>query len=240
MMAALDLYDCPSRQDEIGFDSSGWANPVPAIVQRVERPSDDPSNFLDRYGVYSWLVEVTLQEENTKARTKRFTSEDGAVVEIEPGGDAAEEYYALPELLEGVKERLGVGVKHLGKALGVERPTIYAWLKGEQQPQPKRWARIRALVELADYWEGMCSQPLSRKIFVPVASGKSAMDLLSADQLNVPEIKELLQRLATDEMEHSARLKSKGVTMRERMKKKGVKPLPEEVVDQTLRDFSKR
>lgn len=236
MMAALDLYDCPSRQDEIGFDSSGWANPVPAIVQTVERPSDDPANFLDRYGVYSWLVEVTLKEANKRDRTKRFTSEDGAVLEIESA--EAQRDASLPEVLGMIRVRLGIGIKHLAAALGVERPTVYAWMKGEQQPQSKRWERIQALAELAEYWESLCSQPLSRRIFNPIASGKSAMQLLSAEQLDLTEIKESLQHLASDEMNRSARLKAKAVAMRERMKKKGVEPLPENVVDQTLGDFA--
>lgn len=65
------------------------------------------------------------------------------------------------------------------------------------------------------------------------------MDLLSADTLDIPKIKEALKSLATDENDRSTRLREKAVAMREKMKAKGVKPLPAEVVEQTMRNLSR-
>ena len=65
------------------------------------------------------------------------------------------------------------------------------------------------------------------------------MDLLSAETLDVPKIKELLKSLAIDENDRSARLRGKAVAMRERMKAKGAKPLPVEIVEQSMRNLSR-
>jgi hypothetical protein len=121
--------------------------------------------------------------------------------------------------------------------MGVERPTVYAWSKGERLPQPKRWERIQLLLELADHWHGLSRYPLSRRIFVPVEDGRSVMDLLSAEMPDAARIKQVLTSLAVDENDRSARLRSKAVAMRERMKAKGAKPLSEEIVDQSMRSL---
>ncbi len=233
-MIALDLYDILVRSDDpMMCEHLGWALTPPAIVEVVE----DPWNHRDLNEAYRWNLEVTLEEADADTLIERYASENGAVVEI--GSYAADpaDGASLPDKLDRIKSRLGIGMKHLAAALGVERPTVYAWVKGTRAPQPKRWERTQSLLELSDHWQELSRHPLSRRIFVPAESGQSVMDLLSAETLDRPKIKEVLKSLATDENDRSARLRGKADAMRERMKAKGAKPLPNDVVDQSMRSL---
>jgi transcriptional regulator with XRE-family HTH domain len=235
-MTAFDLYDFPVRQDDpTMWGQSGWLSSPPPIVQIVE----DPWNHRDLNDAYGWMLEITLDEADAGTLIERYASANGSVVAIDLHTSDLADGNSLAEKLDRIKSHLGIGMKHLAAALGVERPTVYAWVKGTRAPQPKRWDRIQSLLELADHWQELSSHPLSRRIFVPTESGQSVMDLLSAETLDAPKIKEVLKSLAIDENDRSARLRGKAVAMRERMKAKGVKPLPAEVVEQTMRNLSR-
>lgn len=235
-MTAFDLHDFPVRQDDpTMWGQSSWLSSPPPIVQIVE----DPWNPRDLNDAYGWMLEITLDEADAGTLIERYASANGAVVAIDPHAADLADGNSLPKKLDRIKSHLGLGMKHLAAALGVERPTVYAWVKGTRAPQPKRWDRIQSLLELADHWQELSHHPLSRRIFVPSESGQSVMDLLSAETLDVPKIKELLKSLAIDENDRSARLRGKAVAMRERMKAKGAKPLPVEIVEQSMRNLSR-
>ena len=241
-MSTFDLYDFPVRQDDPAvWEQFRWASSPVAIVQVVEPPAEDPWNHRHLMDAYPWILEITLDEADAGIQLKRFASQGGAIVETDRDESVpadSEKGTSLPEKLEYIRANLGIGMKYLAAALNVKRPTAYAWIKGERLPQPKRWERVRSLAELADYWLEMSRHPLSRRIFVPTKSGVSVMDLLAAEALDIPRIKDALKNLATDEDARSARLKEKAVAMRERMKAKGAKPLSDEVVEQTMRSFA--
>lgn len=234
-MIAVDINYLENQQNDLAMWGQDrlLASP-PAIVQTVE----DSWNHRDLNEAFRYELEIIFEEENTDTQVAHYVSENGSVVAVDRDTADPANGNPLPEKLDTIKTRLGIGMKHLAAALGVERPTVYAWKKGERQPQPKRWDRIHSLLELADYWQELSPQPLSRRIFVPMDSGQSAMDLLSVDTLDVPLIKSVFTSLAGDENDRSARLRDKAVAMRERMKAKGVKPLPDEMVEQTMRNLS--
>lgn len=233
-MIALDINELPLHRDDPSmWGQPGWPLSPPAIVQVDE----GPSSRLPMENAYRCYLEIILKEQGGETHIERYVSENGAVVALEPHAANPGERNSLPEKLDSIKTRLGIGIKHLAAALGVERPTVYAWMKGERLPQQKRWERIQSLLELADHWQELSRHPLSRRIFVPFESGQSAMDLLSADTLDIPKVKKMLNSLAADENDRSARLKEKAVSMRERMKAKGAKPLQPEVVEQTMRNL---
>jgi hypothetical protein len=234
-MIAIDLNDLPiHRENRLMWGQFGWLASPPAIVETVDNPWD----YLDLSEGYRCDLEIILNEQNGVTQVERYLSENGTVVAIENRDtDHSVDENSLSEKLETIKSHFGIGVKHLAAALEVERPTVYAWMKGERLPQQKRWDRIQTLLELANYWQGLSQYPLSRRIFVPSGSGQSVIDLLSAVTLDTPRIKQLLKSLATDENERSVRLSEKAVAMRERMKAKGVEPLSEDVVNQSMRSF---
>ncbi|OYV06675.1 MAG: hypothetical protein CFE26_04995 [Verrucomicrobiales bacterium VVV1] len=240
-MTAFDLYSSPIRQDDPEMvDQFCSASSPPAIVQIVDPPADDPWDYRNLAEAYRWRLEVTLHEVGAAHQVERYYSENGVDVESTPDDVAPTTVGELTSLPDKLKIRFGIGMKHLAAALGVERPAVYAWMKGERLPQPKRWGRIPSLSELANFWQEHSSHPLSRRAFVPVESGLSVMDLLSAESLDLSKIKEVLKKLATAENDRSARLREKAVAMRERMKSRSVMPLPDVLVDQTLRDLGGR
>jgi hypothetical protein len=234
-MLPIDLTDLPMhRDDPLMWGTYGGPLTPPAIVQPVEGSWNRP----DLEGAYRCELEIILEEMDGDTHVERYVSENGTVVAVDSQADESPaDPNSLPVKLDTIKTRLGIGMKHLAAAMGVERPTVYAWAKGERLPQPKRWERIQSLLELADHWQELSQQALSRRIFVPVDDGQSAMDLMSAESLDTARIKQVLTSLAADENARAARLKSKAAAMRERMKAKGAKPLPEDIVSQSMRSL---
>jgi DNA-binding transcriptional regulator YiaG len=233
----LPLYaDRDFRDRRSLYSPSG--SPAP-IVQVVQRP-------LSTWDLISWMggrmqtVRIKIDELNDGRQEESYSYviKNGEVAsaahERASGSD-----HSLPAKLDLIRLQFGIGTKHLAEALGVERPTVYAWQKEASKPQDKRRDRIEALVELAKYWKSLSERSLGKRAFEPVENGQSVMDVLKEDALNLEQAKNMLRKWAESQVSAKARLKSKAAAMRAAMEKRGVKPLSDAAIDSTLREFAK-
>lgn len=81
------------------------------------------------------------------------------------------------EVVNTIRNTFGLSVTDLASVLGVERPTIYSWLKDKSTPAPVRMQRLGLVLRLADTWTsktGGTAKP------VLTARTKSGMELLEA------------------------------------------------------------
>jgi transcriptional regulator with XRE-family HTH domain len=83
-------------------------------------------------------------------------------------------------MLTRIRSRLSFTIVETAAVLGVERPTIYAWLSGRAQPQPRNRDRIERLFELSDEWAGLTNRPLGDLVRARGETGLSLVDLLEA------------------------------------------------------------
>jgi len=83
-------------------------------------------------------------------------------------------------MLTRIRSRLSLTIVETAAVLGVERPTIYAWLSGRAQPQPRNRDRIERLFDLSDEWAGLASRPLGDLVRTRGEGGLSLVDLLEA------------------------------------------------------------
>jgi hypothetical protein len=181
-------------------------------------------------------IKVTLFISGKK-KVEDFVSEDGDIRQLTANDDSDAEVISLPEKLEMIKQNFGIGTKHLACALKVERPTVYGWMSGSV-PQEKRRERIEALATLAQYWKSISKSSLNARVFDRVEDNRTVLDLLSDDAIGPNEIKSVLKKLAEESNSRIERLRANAEAMRDRMKAKGIKPLSEDIVDQSFRDLS--
>lgn len=85
------------------------------------------------------------------------------------------------KLVGAIRSAFGLSVTDLASVLGVERPTIYSWLRDQSRPNPARLERIGRVLHLADIWT------TSRKDgATPLLDAKIRADLTLLDALRDP------------------------------------------------------
>lgn len=107
-----------------------------------------------------------------------------------------EEDFLIQGKLAAIQQYLALNVTQLSQALGVTRPTVYAWLKAKADPQPIHLARIQRIYSVARRWRAMSSFPMGQLLTTVVpSSGKSLMDVLIEDTLSETETNLVLAQL---------------------------------------------
>jgi transcriptional regulator with XRE-family HTH domain len=147
---------------------------------------------------------------------------------------------SLSSKLDFIREQFGIGTSHLAEALGVGRPTVYAWQKGESKPQDERRDRVEALLALAKSWKGLSHEPLGREMFEPLDGGPSIMQMMA---IETPDSKKILEAFKGCLAERAANKRAMGKAaqqMRTRRAHQGQPDLPNRVVEATMRDFAQR
>jgi len=213
----------------------GSGDPV-AIVQVVQCPRHWDMDVC--VGHYVQKMRVKIQDETEIWQEENYAIRDCEIISSTHESAIASDM-SLPSKLDLIRLQFGIGTKHLAEALGVERPTVYAWQDDKSKPQDKRRDRIEALVELAKYWKSLSERTLGKRAFEPVDNGQSVMDMLSAEDLSIELVKTALRKWSEDHEARVGSLRRKAVAKREEMQRRGIKPLPDYVIDQTLREFAK-
>lgn len=111
------------------------------------------------------------------------------------------------EKLESIRDRVGLNMTDLSSILGVSRPTIYAWLQG-QEPRPEYINRISELREVAEKVGGYNLPRIKKLVRRPLQDGKTLVELIKSSQ---PIDNALNELQSISEREGYQRNKSRGL-----------------------------
>jgi len=106
-----------------------------------------------------------------------------------PGSSASER-------VARIRAALGLNVSETSRVLGVQRPTVYAWLAGQSRPQRSHWQRLIAIEDVAAAWLRLSALPLGEEVRLPTIGGRSLVDLLADDPLPLGTIQAHLAAIA--------------------------------------------
>jgi DNA-binding transcriptional regulator YiaG len=126
---------------------------------------------------------------------------------------------------------LSLSVAEAARVLGVQRPTVYAWERGDV-PAQKNVARLRTLFDLANHWRSLSDEPVGalRKEVV-TNDGKTLVALLSERRLRADVIRSAMTGLLSmQNQDHAARPLS-GAELAQRF---GFRPLAPHGVDRNV------
>ena len=101
---------------------------------------------------------------------------------------------AVPAAVSRLRVTLGLNMTELAQVLGVERQTVYAWLRGDSQPHKANLRRLYSLSRLAHAQRG--ARLPREAIHAPGGDGRSVADLLMDEVLDEGAIAERLQRIS--------------------------------------------
>ena len=71
----------------------------------------------------------------------------------------------VSDSLKNIRKQFNFNVTELADLLGVSRPTIYGWLKGESGNKPSVVERLQTLSAAADYWTDITEGKASSYLF---------------------------------------------------------------------------
>jgi transcriptional regulator with XRE-family HTH domain len=100
------------------------------------------------------------------------------------------------EIIAAIRSSLSLQMKELAEVLGVQRPTIYSWIKNEAEPTSKNRRRLNQIYRIAQFWNEQSNLPLGKLLRSVNGDGVSVLDTLGNDELNETEIQSQLFKLA--------------------------------------------
>jgi transcriptional regulator with XRE-family HTH domain len=85
------------------------------------------------------------------------------------------------ERMAGLRRYLSLNISDLARVLRVERPTVYAWLKGSSAPHPGNLKRLEKIYRLAREWRARSSTPMGVYVRESIENGCSVLDHLAEE-----------------------------------------------------------
>lgn len=92
------------------------------------------------------------------------------------------------EIVNTIRTSFGLSVTDLASILGVERPTIYSWLKDQSTPAAARMQRMGAVLRLADIWTSKTGGTAAPVLTALTKSGITLLEALKEPKLWESEI----------------------------------------------------
>jgi hypothetical protein len=135
------------------------------------------------------------------------------------------------DLLTRIRAHLSFNTTEIARVLGVERPTIYGWMKATHFPQSEHRARLLNLAKLATFWTEHSREPLGDLKNAFVQEGSTFLELLSATSGDYAKAERVLLDLAKRLNRKSAGGVAGGAT-------KSRLPLDPRIRDQSIRGSS--
>ncbi len=116
------------------------------------------------------------------------------------------------ERTTGLRRYFSLNISDLARVLHVERPTVYAWLKGSSAPHPGNLKRLERIYRLARDWRARSSAPMGIYVREPIENGRSVLDHLAEENPNEQIIRRAFSvikaRLDQEQTTRSARHRS--------------------------------
>ncbi len=118
---------------------------------------------------------------------------------------------AMPNVLTSIRAYLGLNMTEFASVSRVSRPTVYAWLRGETQPQDHHADRIRCLEKIARHAARVALQPVKPYLHQELSSGLSLYQMLLREQIEIGEVRSALAEIF-EAMASAARVASSRTT----------------------------
>jgi DNA-binding transcriptional regulator YiaG len=101
------------------------------------------------------------------------------------------------EHLSNIRDVFAINMSDLAIVLEATRPTVYAWLDGQEPKKPEAVQHIQQLSRTADVFGQANIQRLDKLLQRPILNGHSLLDLLKAKEdplVALPSLKEISEK----------------------------------------------
>lgn len=102
-------------------------------------------------------------------------------IHVEPSRAKQIDTRSPAEHVANIRDVFAISMSDLASVLGVTRPTVYAWLAG-QEPKGEAVIRIQQLSRAADKFHQANIIRLDKLVHRPISNGRSLLDILKTDE----------------------------------------------------------
>lgn len=99
----------------------------------------------------------------------------------------------VADMVAAIRAALSLRVTELAAILHVERPTVYAWIRGDSTPLDHNYQRLAALFNLAHWWERVSDRALGSAVRQAFPDEEPIVTLLTRDELPVDRVRDRLR-----------------------------------------------
>jgi hypothetical protein len=111
--------------------------------------------------------------------------------------DAADDSLSTAEsILAELRSVLGLNIAETARVVGVERPTIYAWLGRRSIPQRANGVRLARLEGVVGMWRRLATGAPGPLVRAPGSNGRSLVDLLALDPIPETLVESRMREIA--------------------------------------------
>jgi hypothetical protein len=111
--------------------------------------------------------------------------------------DAAGDSLSTAEaILAELRSVLGLNIAETARVVGVERPTIYAWLGRRSVPQRANGVRLARLEGVIGMWRRLTTGAPGPLVRAPGSNGRSLVDLLALDPIPEALVESRMREMA--------------------------------------------
>jgi len=133
-------------------------------------------------------------------------------IHIEPAKANQVDTRSPAENVANIRDVFAINMSDLASVLGVTRPTVYAWLAG-QEPKGEAVIRIQKLSRAADQFNRANIVRLDKLVHRPILNGRSLLDILKTDEDPVADLA-TLKAIADKEAQTRREPKGSGKNLR--------------------------
>ncbi len=120
--------------------------------------------------------------------TRRATGASARILVLERTPAYIDVAQPTSEVVNAIRSAFGLSITDLASVLGVERPTIYTWLKDQATPSAARLERMGLVLRLADTWTAAVDGGATPVLASAVSDGVTLLAALRAPKLWEAEI----------------------------------------------------
>lgn len=125
-------------------------------------------------------------------------------IHVEPSKAKQVDMRSPAEHVANIRDVFSISMSDLASVLRVTRPTVYAWLAG-QEPKGEAVIRIQQLSQFADKFNEANIIRLDKLVHRPILNGRSLLDILKTDEnpvANLVALKTIANKEAQTRRDH--------------------------------------
>lgn len=154
------------------------------------KPTNTPSSHDAAIKLFTPLLVLAvgtggIRTPNNTAELNRWLYDPR--IHIEPTKANQLDTRSPAENVANIRDVFVINMSDLASVLGVTRPTVYAWLAG-QEPKGEAVIRIQKLSRVADQFNRANIIRLDKLVHRPILNGRSLLDILKTDEDPVADL----------------------------------------------------
>jgi transcriptional regulator with XRE-family HTH domain len=125
-----------------------------------------------------------------------------------------DEPFSLRDRISMIRQHLSLSLSDFARIVGIERPTVYAWMEGKSLPRRANIERLNRIAAFAERWNELAASPIGRLLHERLSGESQTLFELLSSEAGEAGIREYLARLAARQQERArSSVKARGAAL---------------------------